>query len=260
MSATCRCSGTSIPWAWCAARLGHRRRRRDGGVIDVKTYTGLTFTGADLNVRQGLVDQYTAAEARYGQKFNDTSGLFMYFGVADVQGASDTYYIGHSYPAANGLPPNVAGQPNSGPLSNLNAPRSGSPGTRPMWITWTGRGNSGAGSSRMAAWHRPPAPFTPRRCPAGETLDQWVTGREILNDQYTAAGRFKKDLSPTWNLELLQSDDAGRSRINGPARFLRPRRDAIGLKPGIQPGDCALESRRLAIAGVWDGVRARVVS
>ncbi len=177
------------------------------GVIDVKTYTGLTFTGADLNVRQGLVDQYTAAEARYGQKFNDTSGLFMYFGVADVQGASDTYYIGHSYPAANGLPPNVAGQPNSGPLSSLNAPAFGQPWYKALvdyvngpWEFW-GRFVQDGGQAP------PTRSIYTKTIPAGETLDQWVTGREILNDVYTAAGRFKKDLSPTWNLELLQSDE-----------------------------------------------------
>ena len=36
---------------------------------------------------------------------------------------------------------------------------------------------------------------------------KFTLGREIRNQQYTAATRFKKDLSPTWNLELLQSYD-----------------------------------------------------
>ena len=90
------------------------------GVIDVETYNGLTFQGADVNVRQGVVDQYTAAEVRYGYKFSETSGLFLYYGLADMQGADSHYYIGHSYPATNGLPPNVAGKPYSGPMANLD--------------------------------------------------------------------------------------------------------------------------------------------
>ena len=89
------------------------------GVIDVEPYSGLTFQGADMNVRQGLVDQYSAAEARYGCKFSDTSGLFLYYGLADMQGADSPYYIGHSYPAANGLPANVAGESFKGPIANL---------------------------------------------------------------------------------------------------------------------------------------------
>lgn len=197
------------------------------GVIDVETYTGLTFTGADLNVRQGLVDQYTAAEARYGQKFSDTSGLFMYFGVADVQGATNTYYIGHSYSAANGLPPNVAGQPNPGPMPNLNAPAFGQPWYKAHvdyvngpWEFW-GRFVQDGGLAP------PTRTIYTKTLPAGETLHDFVTGREILNDQYTVAGRFKKDLSPTWNLELLQSDDLWEFKDQRAGTNIRPTRLAL---------------------------------
>ena len=177
------------------------------GVIDVETYNGLTFQGADLTLRQGVVDQYTAAEARYGHKFSDTSGLFLYAGVADVQGAGDTYYIGHSYSAANGLPPNVPGKPVGGPIPNLDAPAFGSlwhkvhlsyvNGPWEIWGRFVQDGEVTPPSRSIYSNTRPST--TP--------LEDWTLGREIRNQQYTGTVRFKKDLSPTWNLELLQSDD-----------------------------------------------------
>ena len=90
------------------------------GVIDVETYNGLTFQGSDIRFRQGFVDQYSATEVRYGEKFSDTSGLFLYYGLVDMLGIDSDYYIGHSYPAANGLPPNVAGEPYAGPMADLD--------------------------------------------------------------------------------------------------------------------------------------------
>jgi iron complex outermembrane receptor protein len=177
------------------------------GVIDVETYNGLTFQGADVNVRQGLVDQYSAAEVRYGHKFSDTSGLFMYAGVADVQGAGDTYYIGHSYPATNGLPANVAGKPVKGTDPKLDEPAFGSlwhkvhlsyvNGPWEIWGRFVQDGDVSPPTRTMYAKTRP----------AAEPLEEFTLGREVRNQQYTAATRFKKDLSPTWNLELLQSYD-----------------------------------------------------
>ena len=46
------------------------------GVIGVQTYTGLTFQGCDMTVHQGLVNQYSTAELRYGQKFKDNSAIW----------------------------------------------------------------------------------------------------------------------------------------------------------------------------------------
>ena len=90
------------------------------GVIDVETYNGLTFQGLDFKARQGVVDQYSAMEMRYGTKFSDMSGLFLYYGLVDMQGIDSDYYIGRSYPATNGLPPNVAGEPYKGPMAELH--------------------------------------------------------------------------------------------------------------------------------------------
>jgi hypothetical protein len=43
--------------------------------------------------------------------------------------------------------------------------------------------------------------------PAGTSLEEWTCGRQIRNQQYTGALSFKKELSPAWKLELLQSSD-----------------------------------------------------
>jgi outer membrane receptor protein involved in Fe transport len=177
------------------------------GVIDVETYNGLTFQGTDLTLRQGVVNEYTAAEIRYGHKLSDTSGLFFYYGVADVGGAPNTYYIGHSFPAANGLPANVAGQPASGPIPNLDAPAFDA-----LWY----KAHVSYVNGPLEIWGRfvqdgeeapPSRSIYSNTRPAGTSLDEWTTGREIQNHQYTLAASFKKELSPTWNLELLQSDD-----------------------------------------------------
>ncbi len=177
------------------------------GVIDVEPYNGLTFQGADLKLRQGVVDQYSAAEVRYGHKFNDTSGVFLYYGVADVPGADSHYYIGHSYPATNGLPANVAGKPYKGPMANLGQAGFGDlwhkvhasyvNGPFEFWIRFVEDG----------AEDRPMREIYTTTRPAGVSLDEWTRGREFRNQQVTATGRFKKDLSPEWNLELVQSFD-----------------------------------------------------
>ncbi|MGA2138401.1 MAG: TonB-dependent receptor plug domain-containing protein [Verrucomicrobiia bacterium] len=177
------------------------------GLIDVETYNGLTFQGADLTLRQGVINEYTSAEVRYGYKFSDTSGLFLYYGVADVQGAPSTYYIGHSFAAKNGLPPNVDGDPVSGPVPNLDASAFDA-----LWH----KAHLSYVNGPLEIWGRfvqdgeeaPPSRSIYRNTiPSSATLGEWLEGREILNQQYTAAARFKKELSPAWNLELLQSDD-----------------------------------------------------
>ena len=177
------------------------------GVVDVETYNGLTFQGLDAKVRQGVVDQYTAGEIRYGQKFSDTSGLFLYYGAANVPGADSDYFLGKSYPAANGLPANVAGQPYRGPMANIDSAVFDTPwmklhasyvnGPLEFWVRFVQDGEA----------NRPPREIYSTTKPAGMSLEDWTHGRNNQNDQATGTVRFKSDLSPTWNLELLQSYD-----------------------------------------------------
>jgi len=177
------------------------------GAIAVQTYNGLTFQGLDFSARQGVVDQYTATEVRYGKQFSETSGIFLYYGFADVQGAAAPYYIGASHAAANGLPANVAGDPYSGPKQNLGAPAFSDPwhkfhfsyvdGPFEIWTRYTQDGTD----------TQPRRDIYTKVIPASDSLQTWTDGRPIANQQFTTAATFKKDLTPDLKLALLQSYD-----------------------------------------------------
>jgi iron complex outermembrane receptor protein len=200
------------------------------GVVDVETYNGLTFQGADLTIRQGVIDQYSAVEARYGHRFSETSGLFIYSGVADVQGASDTYYLGHSFPAKNGLPDYNVGHPVRGPIPNLNEPAFGS-----LWH----KVHASYVNGPWEVWGRfvqdgtmtpPSRTIYMGNIPVGTSLEEWTRGRQIRNQQYTGAVSFKKELSPTWKLELLQSSDFWQFKDERAGTSPRPTRTANELQ------------------------------
>lgn len=177
------------------------------GVIDVETFNGLTYQGLDLKVRQGAIDEYTAAEARYGKKLSETSGLFFYYGLADVDGANSDYYIGRSYPAANGLPANVAGEPLAASAAKLNEPGfdelkhkaylSYVAGPFELWTRFVQDGGQ----------DRPMREIYSAAKPADVSVDEWTRGRQFCNKQFTLTGRYRQDLSPSWKLDVMQSYD-----------------------------------------------------
>jgi hypothetical protein len=182
------------------------------GVIDVGTYNGLSFQGADLRVRQGIVDQYESAEMRFGRQLTATSGLFIYYGIASVQGADAPYYIGTNQPAKNGLPANNAGQPYDGPKANLGAAAFDEPWQKAYvsyldgpWEFWTRFVQEGTDT-------QPRRDVYTKTIPAGLSLDEWTDGRSIFNQQSTTAAHFRKDLSDQWSLEFLQSFDVWAAR------------------------------------------------
>jgi iron complex outermembrane receptor protein len=182
------------------------------GVVDVQTYTGLTFEGLDAGVRQGFVDQYTAAEIRYGTRFSADSGLFAYYGFAYNPGADAPYYIGTSHTSSNGLPPNIAGDRSEMPMADLGKAAYDFPwqkvhidyinGPFDIWARFTQDGTDTQPRRDVYTKVKPPS----------YTIDQWTDGRSIANQQFTTAASYNKDLSPTWNLQLLQSYDFWLSR------------------------------------------------
>ncbi len=92
------------------------------GVVNMQTHTGLTFQGFDATVRQGFVEDYTAAEVRYGRKFDDDTGIFLYYGVADYAGADPNdapLVYGRTFTALDGIPI-VAGEPANIPMPDDN--------------------------------------------------------------------------------------------------------------------------------------------
>jgi hypothetical protein len=83
------------------------------GVINLQTHTGLTFQGLDATVRQGFIEEFTTTELRYGRKLNDDTGVFLYYGIANYDGADQSdapLVFGRSFTARDNIPV-TAGQP-----------------------------------------------------------------------------------------------------------------------------------------------------
>ncbi len=177
------------------------------GLINVETYTGLTFQGADVKMRQGVVDEFTAVEARIGHKLSDDSGLFFYYGIADQPGADSDYYFGRSFPATNGLPANVAGEP-----ADFAMPNYGGAGFDDLrhklhfsyvngpWEFWSRFVQDGYINRQQREIYTSARPGT-------ISLDTWSRGRQFVNNQFTTALDFKKDISDAWRLEMRGSYD-----------------------------------------------------
>jgi outer membrane receptor protein involved in Fe transport len=90
------------------------------GVINIVTLNGRTFEGIDTEYRQGTGFQYSSVDVRYGKKLSDDSGVFLYYGYADVQGATQgdsPAVLGRTFTARSGVPV-VAGEPLTFALPN----------------------------------------------------------------------------------------------------------------------------------------------
>jgi outer membrane receptor protein involved in Fe transport len=57
-------------------------------VINIITDNAETFQGCEVTGRAGAFDKFSGVETKYGKKFDDGSGLFLYAGIADQPGAS----------------------------------------------------------------------------------------------------------------------------------------------------------------------------
>ena len=180
------------------------------GVIGLETYTGLTFQGFDVTARQGVVEQFTGGELRYGKKLSDKTGIFAYYGAADQPGAdsdSASYYIGRSYPAANGLPANVAGQPSSIALNDYWASGFDSPRQKAHASFVSGPFEIWGRFVQDGHQDRPLREIYNTAKPATLSVEDWIRGRQFRNRQTTVAGTFKKDISSTLRLNIMESFD-----------------------------------------------------
>jgi len=169
------------------------------GVINLETYNGLTFKGADVTFRQGFLDEMTTGEVRYGHQFDKDSGLFIYYGVADRNGADSDYVVGRSIPA-RGI---VAGDPVPYPVSGLGAEAYGHlmqkahvsyvNGPFEVW----GRFTEGGMKLR---------PQRTTLATPGVVIDDGL-GFTSYDRQYTLVATCKQDLSETFNLDAQLSYD-----------------------------------------------------
>jgi outer membrane receptor protein involved in Fe transport len=89
------------------------------GVINIKTLNKGSWEGADVTVKQGLVEDFTTVEFRYGHRFNEEDGLFMHYGVDYYPGMtpSNAPYFLSLNDAAVGV---VAGKANTFGVSHYN--------------------------------------------------------------------------------------------------------------------------------------------
>jgi iron complex outermembrane receptor protein len=93
------------------------------GVVNLETHTGLTFEGADAQIRQGFEEQFTAIETRIGRKFTEDAGLFLYAGVVDQNGADQEdspYVFGRSFATPGAMPDVASGEPVSFDVPSLH--------------------------------------------------------------------------------------------------------------------------------------------
>lgn len=60
-------------------------------VININTFSGQSFEGADISVRQGIFEEFTNAELRFGKQFSDDNHLFLYYGIDSYEGGDDRY-------------------------------------------------------------------------------------------------------------------------------------------------------------------------
>ncbi len=172
------------------------------GVVNLETHNAFTFEGVDAQIRQGFEDRFTAVETRLGHKFSEDSGLFLYAGVADQDGADQDdspYVFGKSFVTPGAMPDVISGEPVSFDVPNLHDAgdklklkfhASYVNGPTELWARYT----QGGGIVR------------PQRTNllSGD-LAAAEQGRRGLNRQFTLATKYKEDLSNRFNLETFLS-------------------------------------------------------
>lgn len=181
------------------------------GVINTQTHTGLTFQGLDATVRQGLIEYHTTAEVRYGRKFNDDTGVFVYYGMSDYAGADRNnapFFYSSTFTARDGSLV-IPGEPAPAGIPVPNAHEAYlnqvkhkfhaqfTHGNLDIWARLTNSGEQ-VGPQRQVVID-PPTPGFPG-----------FAGRSDLSagsEQFTLAGNYVWELSDTLEVEWRLSYD-----------------------------------------------------
>jgi hypothetical protein len=179
------------------------------GVINLQTHTGLTFQGFDATVRQGFVEKFTTTELRYGRKFDDDTGLFVYYGFANEDGASQgdaPLVFGRTFTARDNIPV-TAGEPvtfnvpddarsyRAKPKHKFHAQFTD--GNFDAWVRYTRGGQQLNPDRRLVDGSAGP----------GNSFSDLQTG-EAGYQQLTVAGKYLFELTEDLDLELLASWDS----------------------------------------------------
>jgi outer membrane receptor protein involved in Fe transport len=180
------------------------------GVISQTTYNGLTFQGSEVKVRQGFLDQFSSLEYKYGKKFSEDTGLFLYAGIADVRGASagNAPIIGGSDWNSAKYGHITAGEPLPYPFDNMGAEYENRPhiklhaqydnGGFTAWLRYTNGGQMLDQTDKTYSpgmWGQPDGFLPPFRAGVGY-------------EQVTAFLGYKTPLATNLSLDLATSWDA----------------------------------------------------
>jgi outer membrane receptor protein involved in Fe transport len=66
------------------------------GVINIFTYTGDSFDGTEVEMRQGFYEDFANVEVRHGSRLSEDSSIFIYYGIDNYQG-SDLHHAPLKY-------------------------------------------------------------------------------------------------------------------------------------------------------------------
>lgn len=187
------------------------------GVINIKTLNSSTFSGTELIVRQGGIDNFTALELKHTSNFNDGSGLFFYYGLGHNKGADqdDTPYVfGRTFSTIDGIDI-VSGKAVSFNIANDNS------GHRDLlkhklhleyikedftaWFRLTRGGMDGRVARHQIA---PPPQGSAKSTDTIDTLQQVSSGYQQLvaniNNQFTFSDTF--NLKAEFSVESFDSE------------------------------------------------------
>jgi hypothetical protein len=170
------------------------------GALNLETYNGLTFQGADAQIHQGFGDAFSDGAFLFGKRLETDSGVFFYAGIANQNGANQ-----NSSPLVFGktftTPDVVSGQPVSFSVPNLHDAggmlkvklhASYVNGSTEIWARYT------QGGGLVHPQHS--------TLQAGDmSLNE--KGHHNLSKQFTIGRKYKQDLSDTFNLEVSTSYD-----------------------------------------------------
>jgi iron complex outermembrane receptor protein len=209
------------------------------GVVSVVTHDATTFEGTDATLRQGAVDTFTGFELRHGCKFDEGSGIFAYFGIADYQGASYEHaplMYSSSFPTPNSIPDVIAGEPVTVPdgyaddreswrsLAKMKVHAQYTKGNFDFWVRYTQGGEKA--TPQRGEFALPPF--------GGRTPDFDYGSAEAFQFgyvQYTVLGRYLWELNECLSADFrLSYDSMDFTRYfvpnaGGPARTSNPHRE-----------------------------------
>ncbi|MFT5129870.1 MAG: outer membrane receptor for ferrienterochelin and colicin, partial [Rhodothermales bacterium] len=184
-----------------------------GGVIAIETHDGLSFEGTDLRLQQGFVEGFTTIELRHGMKLGPRRGLFVYYGLADYQGADQDdapLIFGRSSGTRGNGPAIVAGHPVSFDIVNDHDSHRAqlehkahlhySDGDFEAWMRYSRGGEKFTPLQRTVSLAPVGIATT-----AQDLAD--VEGHSTGYQQLTLATSYTHELATEWDLELALSYD-----------------------------------------------------